>query len=414
MAEEPPERRSTPSAARRSGRVGRAVLSCVTIFAACVLAGLSVISVWAADLIGDTDRYVRTVAPLARDPAVQDAITNQVSTLIIQSIDTRALVDNAVAGLDSVGVPPSAKSALGSLSGPIVDAIDGVVQSTVGRVVASPAFGTIWDEVNRTAHAAMVKALTGQGGGAIQLNGNTVVLDLAPVIDLAKAQLVAAGFGLAERIPTVHASYTLVTSDSIKNVRTLFLLLQITGNWLPFITLLIGLIGILLARRRRRALIVASIGTAAAMVILGLALVVERRLVLDALPASVSQPAAAAVIDTLQRFVSVTVRTIGILSLVVALGAYLTGPHRYAVAVRGFCINVLAGLRRFADQAGLKTGPVTAWLSRYRAWVMWALLLIIGAVFVIGDDPTVSVVLLATFCVLAVLAVIEFLAPSRA
>jgi hypothetical protein len=383
------------------------------ILLACIFSGLSVISVWAADLVGDTDRYVRTVAPLARDPAVQDAIASQVSALVIRSIGTQALVDNAVSGLDSLGVPSSAKTALGALSGSVVDVIDGFVQSTIGKAVASPAFGSIWDEINRSAHAAVVKALTGQGGGAIQLNGNAVTLDLAPVIEWAKAQLVAAGFGLAERIPTVHASFTLLTSDSIANVRTQFLLLQIAGNWLPFITLLIGLIGILLARRRRGALIAASIGTVVTMLILGLALVIERRLALDALPAGTSQPAAAAVIDTLSRFVSVTAGTIGTLALVVALGAYLSGPHHYAVAVRGFCINVLAGLRGFADQAGLKTGPVTAWLHRFKAWVMWTVLLIVAAAFVLRDDPTVPVVLLATFSVLALLAVLEFLAPSR-
>lgn len=398
--------------AARPGRVARATLSFVMIFLACIFSGLSVISVWAADLVGDTDRYVRTVAPLARDPSVQDAIANEVSALVIRSIGTQALVDKALSGLDSLGVPSSAKTALGALSGPAVDVIDGLVQSTIGKAVASPAFGSVWDEINRSAHAAVVKALTGQGGGAIQLNGNAVTLDLAPVIDWAKAQLVAAGFGLAGRIPTVHASFTLLTSDSIASVRTQFLLLQIAGNWLPFITLLMGVTGILLARRRRSALIAASIGTVVMMLILGLALVVERRLALDALPAGTSQPAAAAVVDTLSRFVSVTAGTIGTLAVFIALGAYLSGPHHYAVAVRGFCVNVLAGLRGFADQAGLRTGPVTAWLGRFKAWVIWTVILIGAAAFVVRDDPTVPLVLVATFLLLVVLAVVEFLAPN--
>jgi hypothetical protein len=44
---------------------------------------------------------------------------------------------------------------------------------------------------------------------------------------------------------------------------------------------------------------------------------------------------------------------------------------------------------------------------------MWTVLLIVAAAFVLRDDPTVPVVLLATFSVLALLAVLEFLAPSR-
>ena len=95
-----------------------------------------------------------------------------------------------------------------------------------------------------------------------------------------------------------------------------------------------------------------------------------------------------------------------------ALGAYLSGPHHFAVAVRGFCINVLAGLRGFADQAGPMAGPVTAWLYRFDAWVIWTVLLIGTAAFVVRDDPTVPFVLLATLSLLVVLAVLEFLAPS--
>ena len=39
----------------------------------CALAPLSVVSVWARSEVTDTDRYVDTVAPLAKDPAVQAA-----------------------------------------------------------------------------------------------------------------------------------------------------------------------------------------------------------------------------------------------------------------------------------------------------------------------------------------------------
>ena len=81
------------------------------------------------------------------------------------------------------------------------------------------------------------------------------------------------------------------------------------------------------------------------MLILGLALVVERRLALDALPAGTRQPAAAAVVDALSRFVSVTLGTIGALALLVALGAYLSGPHHYAVLALLAVLEFLAPSR---------------------------------------------------------------------
>ncbi|KOX26057.1 hypothetical protein ADL06_16705 [Streptomyces sp. NRRL F-6491] len=45
----------------------------VLIVLGCVLAPLGIVASWAADVVGATDRYVATVAPLASDPAVQDA-----------------------------------------------------------------------------------------------------------------------------------------------------------------------------------------------------------------------------------------------------------------------------------------------------------------------------------------------------
>ncbi|WP_194896383.1 hypothetical protein [Catenulispora pinisilvae] len=52
----------------------RSIASALLLALAALLAPLAVASVWMADEIGDTDRYVATVAPLATDPAVQNAV----------------------------------------------------------------------------------------------------------------------------------------------------------------------------------------------------------------------------------------------------------------------------------------------------------------------------------------------------
>src|SRR6478736_101696 len=65
-----------------SGRTGwwRPVVASVLIVLMAVLAPLSVVARWAHDTVSDTDRYVETVAPLASDPAVQDAIIDRITT----------------------------------------------------------------------------------------------------------------------------------------------------------------------------------------------------------------------------------------------------------------------------------------------------------------------------------------------
>ena len=102
-------------------------------------------------------------------------------------------------------------------------------------------------------------------------------------------------------------------------------LLDVIGNWLPVLTVVLGAIGVLLARRRRRALVTTyASGAASACLILAIGLVVIRRFYLDHLPAQVQSPAAAAaVFDTLLRFLRVSLRTTLVLGVVVAFGAYL-------------------------------------------------------------------------------------------
>jgi len=407
------ERRARPENPRGPRRPARTVPAVVLIIIACILAPLSVLAVWADDFVVNTDRYVATVAPLASDPAVQGAVTDQVTTLITQQVDIPALVKSVTGVLPGTGLGANAATALNALSGPIVSGITGFIHSTVAKVVASSAFATVWTQVNRTAHASAVKALTGQGGGAVQLSGNDVTIDLAPVIAQVKEQLVGSGFGLAANIPVVHTSFTVLTSDKVPVVKTGFRLLQIAGNWLPIVTVLIGAVGVLLAVRRRNALIGAGIGVAISMVILGIALDVGRSVAIGQLPANVSEPAAVVVIDAVLNFLRVTIRTVCVLAVVVALGAFLDGPTRFAVGLRSYAATGIAEVRRLAARVGVEPGPVGPWVRRRHRWLAWVILGVAALVFALWDHPTVAVVLWTAVLVLLGLAILEFLDPGE-
>jgi hypothetical protein len=49
----------------------RTILAVLLIVVGCVLAPLAGVAVWARNQVTNTDRYVRTVEPLASDPAIQ-------------------------------------------------------------------------------------------------------------------------------------------------------------------------------------------------------------------------------------------------------------------------------------------------------------------------------------------------------
>ena len=69
----------------------RAVVATLLIVLGCVLAPLSVVAVWARNQVTNTDRYVATVSPLASDPAIQNAIADQITAQVFRYLDVRGL-----------------------------------------------------------------------------------------------------------------------------------------------------------------------------------------------------------------------------------------------------------------------------------------------------------------------------------
>ncbi|MGY0491016.1 hypothetical protein [Streptomyces sp. WG-D5] len=387
---------------------GRSFLAVVLIVIGCVLAPLGIVASWAADQVGDTDRYVDTVAPLASDPDIQKAVANRATDAVMQRIDLQALLSE----VDTDDRPLVEKS-LGKLGDSLEGAVRSFVQDKAQAFVASDAFENVWEQTNRKAHGALDKALTGSGGGAVKLEGgDTVTLDLGPVVEQVKQRLVDSGLTVAARIPEVHTEYTLVTNDNIGKARTYLRLLQVMGNWLPVIALVLVAAGVLLSVRRRRALVASALAVAVTCGLLGIGLRVGRVLYLDRLPADVSQDAAAAVYDTMTHFLFTTVRMVVALGVVVALAAWLTGRGRRALLVRGLWVSGIDATRLTADRAGFRTGPVGPFVRRYRAWIVGVLVVGALVVYLLWSYPTGWVVVGIALCLLFLLAVVEFLAAE--
>jgi hypothetical protein len=396
------------SAARQRWRT---VVATLLIVVACVLAPLSVVAVWTRNQVTNTDRYVATVSPLASDPAIQAAIADQITAQVFTYIDIKGLTTQAVEALSSRGgLRPQVAAQLQAFAVPIANGVQSFTRDQVGKIVASDAFTNAWIQANRTAHAELVKALTGEGGGAVTVENDTVSVNLAAFIQTVKAQLVASGFTLAERIPEVNASFVLFQSKDITRVRSGFNLLNTLGIWLPIIMLILLVLGVYVAKDHRRALVGAAVGIAVSMVVLALALAVFRSIYLDAVPANLLPHDAAAVLyDTIVRFLRLGLRTILVLALVVAAGAFLTGRSVTAVRTREGVGRAIGWLQGGAEQAGFSTGPVGAWVYANKRALRIGAVTLAALVLVFWGRPTGKVVLGLTLALLVVLALIEFL-----
>ena len=121
--------------ARRPRQRWRSVVATLLIVIACILAPLAGVAVWTKNLVTDADRYVATVAPLARDPAIQNAVADKITAEIFAHVDVQAITNQAVDALAERGLPPRVADPLHALSGPMASGVQGFVRTEVGKVV---------------------------------------------------------------------------------------------------------------------------------------------------------------------------------------------------------------------------------------------------------------------------------------
>lgn len=411
-----PAAEATPATTPRQRHAWRTIVTAILLALAFVLAPLSVLAQWAHDEIGDTDRYVDTVAPLATDPAVQAAVTNRVTAEIVSYVNVDELTSEALTALSTQDfIPDRASGILPSLAIPLSNAIEGFIRDAVEKVVYSDGFEQAWVEANRQAHEQMVVVLTGEDTGAVQVTDNAVRVNIATFVEATKQVLIEDGFAFAERIPEINATFTLFESKDIGKAQKAFALLDTLARVLPILTLLLIFTAVWVSNNRRRTWVAAGMGVAAAMLLLGLTLNLLRPFYLDALPPEVQSTAAAgAVYDSLTYFIRVALRAVGVVALAVAVAALLMAPTGAGAAVRHGISGGIGRLRDAAGGAGLDTGPVGEFLSTYRAFARTAVVTLGAVVYLAVDHPTVQTSVLVISAVVLLLVLLEFLAaPTR-
>jgi hypothetical protein len=405
------ERDAGPGGKRRAKGQGRwrAPVSSVLIVLACILAPVSVLGVWAANQVSNTDRYVATMAPLINEPPIQHALSARITTQITSRLNVSAITSQAQAQLSAAHLPRLA-TLVHTFSSQIVSGVNSAISTAVSRIVASPAMATVWISVNRIAHAGIVRVLSGQGGGAVDVVNGNVVLSLGPLVAEAKKLLVAQGLTIVNNIPPVNATFPLFAAPNLDKAQQGYRLIT-TLRWvLPLLAIVLFAAGIYVARRHRRALIGAALGLAASMLVLGIALTIARSIYLNGVPQSVlPSDAAGALYDTLVRFIREGLRVLLVVGLVIAIGAFLTGPSVTAVRTRKAVMSGIDWVRQRGERAGMRTGPVGEWTGTHKTVLRAAAVALIALIFVFWGQPTVGVVITLVIVLLVLLGLIELI-----
>jgi hypothetical protein len=208
---------------------------------------------WVHDTVGDTDGYVAVAEDVAADPDVQGSLVEQLTTRVTEQVPT-----TGIAAVDT--------------------GVRGVVEQTVGDVVRSDTFASVWAQANRAAHQTVLGLLTGDSS-QVQLDADgQVVLDLSGVADAVSTRIVESGLLTAEQVPTFDTNVPLFESSALDDARTGYEAVSAVSTWAPWVAALALVLALALAYSRGLVLLWTGLLSAATtgLVMLGVGLVAER------------------------------------------------------------------------------------------------------------------------------------------
>lgn len=408
------ELRSQQAGGARRHFSWRTPVSIVLIVLGCIVGPVAVLGVWAGNEVSDTGRWVATVEPLIHDPAIQNVLTDRITAAVTSQLNLTGTINQAAAQLDDRGLPRL--SSLVKTFGPqITSAVTGFIHSTVHKIVSGPRVANLWVQVNTVAHQAVVKVLSGEGNGAISTQNGQIVLNLGPFVAVVKQDLVDRGFSLASNIPPVSPTVALFQAKDLGKAQAAYRLIRTLKIVLPILMLALLAAGVYVARKRRRALIGAALGLAASMLVLAIGLLIARSIYLNSVPPSVLPgDAAAAAFDAMVYFIKITLRVVLAVALVVAIGAFITGPSHTAIQTRSALKSGTGWVRNFGERRGVSTGPVGEWMYAHRRGLRIGAVALFALIFVFWGHPTGLVVILLVVLLLVVLGLIELIGRPAA
>jgi hypothetical protein len=388
-----------PSGRRRAQGVLRGIAVVVLLVLGGVFATASVPAIWGRNLVLNTDRYVETLKPLASDPGIQSAVVKAVDEQFATHIDVRGLVTQALPGKAGT-----------VLAGPLQNAATSLVNTVATRFVQSNAFVQIWVGINRAAHSALVDILTGKHAAhteALEVRNGILILNLAPVIEKVKAQLVDAGLGVAGNVPAVGTTIKIAQVKGLTEAQSLVSLLNKVANWLPLLSLLCFAGAILAARRRRRAIVICALVEACAMVVLAIGVLIGRRIYLGELPLNyLTANDASRIFDTLVRFLREGLRIIFVLALLVCAIVWLTGSSRQA---RGLRRGVAGGARGLTSR--WEGGRFATAMAANHGVVSTVIIALGALVLVLWTNPGILTVVVIALITAALVVLVYSLKP---
>lgn len=382
---------------------------------------LSTTAVWARSVALETDRFVETVGPLIEEPEVQEALATRLTNAVMEGLDIPGRVESALERVAPENLPIPATL----LADPLTSGLRTFVQNRFEGLVGSEAFQSLWYSTLEVSHGAMVGLLRG-GGETVSVEGDTVYLDLRPLVNDALVGIEGTlsdlfgrpidlpaftGERVEEIVPTLEeklgtdlpedfGQIPVFTSDSLEVAQDAVALVDRLVFLVVVLTLAMAVATIVLAVDKRKGALWLGVGSA-------LALVVARRVtirlegsIVDLAPQGSSEGAVRDVVSTVFGSLRGFTTALLVTSVVVAVVAHLVGRPLW--------------LRRTLEWVGkggrgiTREHPVLRWIAE-RADGLRIAAGVVGGVLFLFVDLSWGGVLLVGVLLAAVLVVLTYL-----
>jgi hypothetical protein len=305
----------------------RGLLVWSLLVAATILLFVSSLTVWSKRQLLDDDAWAHSSTQLLANDEVRGAIAQKLSDALFQRVDVEAQLRERL--------PAQRKGTAAALAA--------ALQNTVGpaaadRLLQRPKVQTLWENLNKRAHAGVVKVLEGEDlgkNGNISTANGAVTLDLRPAITRLATRL-----GLEDKLKANAdpnaGQLVIMKSSQLEAAQTAVKILKALSSLLLIAVVALYALAIYLAKGRRRLLLGA---TGASLAFVGLVIASLRRFlggaIVDSLVKTEANKQPVRVIWSLETSV---LRDIAVILVVygalVILATVLAGPNRPAVAVR--------------------------------------------------------------------------------
>jgi len=387
----------------------------------------STVAVWTHRTLLDTENWVETVGPVAKDPAVQEALAQFLTTQAMNTIDTQAILGEAL--------PPK----VSFLATPLSTAIRNFVYDVVLRLLQSDQFERLWIAINTYGHRAVVSFLRGDSR-LVQAEQGVVILNLVPILARALQRVQERVPGLlggktvpeitydmpvqeqqqllqsvvSRQLPPDFATFELFKSDQLAVVQRGIVLFDRVVWVLPVVTLSLMAAAIVLSVRRWRTVLQIGIGVALGLGLALGAIAAVKNQVLEMIIDPTNREAARNTLAEIIQSFQTIARVLIVVGLLLAVAAFVSGDNRFAPRIRGLLGK---GSRAAATMAGsvVRHGAETPfpWVAEHRSvlygaggavalvWLLvadttWALLLLVAlllgiyesAVWVLARHPS--------------------------